>query len=107
MTYYWDFFGPDAPRTAEHFRRHLITFLQTAAIDGCDHGVLSLAEGHSAAWCAAPNDDACALIEQRLRPRRATERSPADVAAMTDAPTAGVAITDTATAPGQGGQGSQ
>jgi hypothetical protein len=77
MTYYWDFFGPDAQRTADHFLRHLLTFLMSSpALDGCRYGVLSLSEGHAAAWCAVPSDAAGALVEQRLRPRRATEHAP-------------------------------
>ena len=32
--YFWDFFGPDAERTAQHFRRHLDEFLEKNAHRG-------------------------------------------------------------------------
>lgn len=70
MTYYWDFFGPDSSTTAEHFNRHLATFLTTLSLADCTHGTLSLEDNHCAAWCTTTNPASCQAIEQRLRPRR-------------------------------------
>jgi hypothetical protein len=68
-TYYWDFFGPRAAPTAEHFKRHLQGFLD-------EHGVghLSLVEeskgpGHHAIGVATPPEQ-FELIEKALRPKR-------------------------------------
>lgn len=34
IRFHWDFFGPDAPDTAEHFLRHLDAFCARNSIDG-------------------------------------------------------------------------
>ena len=67
---YWDFFGPDAEGTAQHFRKHLDEFLAAEPITGCEITLESAAAGHHAVCCRAPADAAPRLIE-RLRPRRA------------------------------------
>lgn len=36
---HWDFFGPDAPKTAEHFLKHLDQFCAREAITGYRHWV--------------------------------------------------------------------
>jgi hypothetical protein len=68
-TYYWDFFGPHAERTAEHFKRHLDGFLCDNGCDGCSTGVESQSTGHFAAYCAAA-DEHEQLITSALKPRR-------------------------------------
>jgi hypothetical protein len=67
--YFWDFFGPDAERTAQHFRRHLDEFLEQHACAGCATGTESAGAGHFAAFCATPpeHDE---LVLRSLRPRR-------------------------------------
>jgi hypothetical protein len=67
--YFWDFFGPNAQGTAEHFREHLAQFLTRHAIEGCQLELVSAGPGHHAAACSAPID-AAELIEHALRPRR-------------------------------------
>lgn len=68
-TYFWDFFGPRAKPTAEHFKRHLQGFLD-------QHGIGELAlvdEGqapmHHAVGVKAPAAH-WQLIEEALRPKR-------------------------------------
>lgn len=68
-TYYWDFFGPHAERTARHFDEHLKQFLEKNAVAGCATGVESAGAGHFAAFCVAPVE-AGSSIERALRPRR-------------------------------------
>jgi uncharacterized protein len=68
-TYYWDFFGPNAERTADHFRRHLEGFLRDNGCDGCATGVESQGAGHFAAYCTASEQHE-PLIERALKPRR-------------------------------------
>ena len=68
-TYYWDFFGPNAERTASHFEEHLKQFLATNALAGCETGLESAGAGHFAAFCVAPVE-AGQGIERALRPRR-------------------------------------
>jgi hypothetical protein len=69
VTYFWDFFGPDAAQTALHFDRHLAEFLSRHGITGCETGTASSGEGHAAAYCTTP-PEACSAIERALRPRR-------------------------------------
>lgn len=68
-SYYWDFFGPRAEGTAAHFRQHLDGFIQKNGLEGCETGIVSQGEGHSAAFCRAPAA-AQSAIERALRPRR-------------------------------------
>lgn len=69
-TFYWDFFGPHAERTATHFEAHLQQFLEKNALGGCETGVGSEQSGHFAAFCSAPTEVEDALVKS-LRPQRA------------------------------------
>jgi hypothetical protein len=73
--YFWDFFGPAAERTAEHFREHLEQFLVQNALSGCEVGLASAGAGHHAAFCVAPSEVQSA-IERALRPRRSEAEMP-------------------------------
>ncbi len=66
---FWDFFGPTASKTAEHFRRHLEEFLLKNSVAGCETGTCSSGPGHEAAFCVAPLETSPGL-ERALRPRR-------------------------------------
>jgi len=69
MCLYWDFFGPNATGTAEHFRKHLTELFAAESIDDCELGLESKGRGHHAVWCradAARAED----LSARLRPRR-------------------------------------
>lgn len=68
--YFWDFFGPRAQGTAEHFARHLIENLATRGLTGCEVSVVVGDAGHVAVGCVAPPEHHCA-IERSLRPQRA------------------------------------
>ena len=71
-TYFWDFFGPNATPTAEHFMRHLDEFLVINGYAGCTTGVVSSGANHHAVFCkAAPEWEHS--IESSLKPRRVTE----------------------------------
>ena len=72
-TFYWDFFGPNAQPTAQHFLVHLERFLAENACTGCATGLASQGDGHVAVWCrSAPAYEAS--IERTLRPRRSETR---------------------------------
>jgi hypothetical protein len=71
-TFYWDFTGPNAEPTAEHFLQHLDDFLVKNACSGCTTGVVAEAPGHHAVWCRTPPDYERGL-ESSLKPRRFTE----------------------------------
>lgn len=73
-TFWWDFFGPDARGTAEHFVRHTEQFLGREGLHGCRTGVLEQ-EGAWSAWCACPPQWEEA-IRRALRPRRETDAPP-------------------------------
>ena len=70
LTLYWDFYGPRAAGTAQHFQVHLRTFLQQNALQGCPTGVASPTPVHHAAWCTVPEEQAAA-VQAALRPQRA------------------------------------
>ncbi len=65
----WDFFGPDAERTAAHFEQHLTQFLTANGHPELVRGTESAGEGHHAAYCLVPE----ALVDpvkRALRPNR-------------------------------------
>lgn len=68
--YYWDFFGPAAEGTAEHYHHHLDEFLAREGLTGCTTGV-EAEDGVVSAWCAVPEEHR-SVVERALRPRRYT-----------------------------------
>lgn len=70
---FWDFYGPDAQRTAEHFARHLQERLKGGAEEERElsTGVEQLSALQSAAWCDAP----LALAQRLGRSMRAKRSS--------------------------------
>ena len=69
--YFWDFFGPQAARTAEHFRHHLDEFLKKNSCRG-ETSLESKGEGHSAVACRVESAW-FERIERTLRPKRHEE----------------------------------
>lgn len=73
-SYFWDFFGPRAQGTAEHFLVHLREFLGKNQCPDMPTGLSSEGAGHHAVYCCPP-----AELETRiaasLRPRRITDNS--------------------------------
>ena len=67
---FWDYYGPRAGGTANHFRLHLDEFINDMKLTGCTSGVIEYSPTHAAAWCDAP-EDACETLVSRLRPHRA------------------------------------
>lgn len=68
LTLYWDFFGPRARRTAEHFLEHLRGFLEEHRVTA-DVGMASLGAGHEGVFCRPPDADR-EMIQQCLCPQR-------------------------------------
>ncbi len=66
--YFWDFFGPQAPRTAEHFKRHLDQFLEQNACPG-ETSLESKGDGHCAVGCRVESAW-FERVERSLRPKR-------------------------------------
>lgn len=69
MKLLWDFFGPDAERTAAHFEKHLVQFLTNSGHPELTRGTESAGAGHHAAYCIVPE----ALVDAMklaLRPNR-------------------------------------
>lgn len=69
--YFWDFFGPQAARTAEHFQRHLDEFLKKNSCAG-ETSLESRGEGHSAVACRVESEW-FERIERTLKPKRHEE----------------------------------
>ena len=65
----WEFHGPDARRTAEHYLRHLDGFLGVNALGGCTTRVESATDGRWDVVCESPPEWADA-IAKALKPRR-------------------------------------
>ena len=74
-TFYWDFFGPRADGTAQHFLIHLREFLKKNECPDMPTGLRSEDVGHQAVYCTPPADFATS-IERSLRPRRVLEGAP-------------------------------
>jgi pimeloyl-ACP methyl ester carboxylesterase len=67
---YWDFHGPAAQGTAEHFHRHLDEFLTREGLGGCETGVDVAESGrHAVVRCRSP-ESLVAVIGRALRPHR-------------------------------------
>jgi hypothetical protein len=71
-SYFWDFFGPRAEGTAQHFLLHLREFLRKNECPEMPTGLRSEGAGHQAVFCSPPAEFQLA-IERSLRPRRSTE----------------------------------
>jgi len=69
---YWDFYGPMALGTAQHFERHLGALLEREGLAGAvrARGVQQLNPTWAAAWCEGPLEEA-RKVGQALRARRA------------------------------------
>jgi hypothetical protein len=68
----WDFFGPHAPRTAEHFSVHLKQFLDANGLSHVPVQLESAGTGHCAVGCV-PEESARPKLEAALRPNRVLE----------------------------------
>jgi hypothetical protein len=68
-TYFWDFFGPRAEPTAQHFKRHLQGFLTQHGIGDLALLDESKAPLHRAVGVTTPPAH-WELIEKSLRPKR-------------------------------------
>ncbi len=69
---HWDFFGPHARGTAEHYLRHLHEFVARRELAACQSGIESMAPNHCGVWCVAADVAGEQLLISALRPRRAT-----------------------------------
>lgn len=65
--FHWDFFGPDAEETAQHFRRHVDAFVAREGLVGCVTGVESDPPAGFTAFCETPEPAWDAII-RGLRP---------------------------------------
>lgn len=70
--FFWDFFGPRAQGTAEHFLIHLRQFLEKSGCAELPCGLTCEAPGHYAVYCV-PTEAFRESIECSLRPRRSTD----------------------------------
>ncbi len=69
LRFHWDFFGPDAPRTAEHFLHHVDEFCAREGIQGQRHWVTTFPVRCTA---TLECDEAhMLLVRDRLKPKRA------------------------------------
>jgi hypothetical protein len=76
-TYFWDFFGPRAEGTAQHFLGHLREFLSKNRCPEMPTGLRSEGAGHQAVFCSPPLEFQAA-IERSLRPRRHADDAATD-----------------------------
>ena len=71
-SYFWDFFGPRADGTAQHFLVHLREFLKKHECPEMPTGLRSEGPGHRGVFCTPPEAFREA-IERSLRPKRVVE----------------------------------
>lgn len=80
MKLLWDFFGPDAERTAVHFEQHLTQFLTSNGHPELTRGTESAGAGHHAAFCVVP-ENLVDPMKRALRPNRVVPELPSEPAA--------------------------
>ena len=68
-TLFWDFFGPNAAPTADHFKRHLDEFLARSGCAVSETGRSSAGAGHQAVFCRL-DEAASGAVSRALKPRR-------------------------------------
>lgn len=69
LLFHWDFFGPDAPTTAEHFLKHVDEFCAREGIAGHRHWTTAFP-----VRCMATlecGEEHLVLVRDRLKPKRA------------------------------------
>jgi hypothetical protein len=75
MIHHWDFFGPDAEKTAEHFKVHFAEFSKNFSIEPEELGFFSAAESHVCFWISVVSDEHSEHIQKKLRPRRSLSKT--------------------------------
>jgi hypothetical protein len=70
MIHHWDFYGPDATKTAEHFKKHLDQFLVASSIDSQKSGYFSADAAHTCIWLEVVLGEHSTIISERLKPQR-------------------------------------
>lgn len=67
---FWDFFGPHAGPTGQHFMTHLQEFLQRESVLYKDVGnSMDPTQSHCSVWCVTSEEES-AKLEKALKPRR-------------------------------------
>ena len=69
LRFHWDFFGPDAPTTAEHFLKHMDEFCARESVSDYRHW--TKAEPGRCIATLECDDQYLTLVRDRLRPKRA------------------------------------
>lgn len=71
MTYHhWDFFGPDALGSAQHFHKHVSEFATTLKIIIHETGLFSAQNHHTCFWISIEDSLQSDQTQKKLRPRR-------------------------------------
>ncbi|MDD3458421.1 MAG: hypothetical protein PHO74_02965 [Weeksellaceae bacterium] len=65
----WDFFGPDAKRTAEHQMEHLNEFIEREGLKNKLSGVEHFSDNESICYMVV-NEDEMISVRDALRPHR-------------------------------------
>jgi hypothetical protein len=65
----WDFFGPNAERTARHHCVHLDEFAEREGVAAAESGVEQVRDNHFAAWMVVQSADVD-RVRVALRPQR-------------------------------------
>jgi hypothetical protein len=68
LRFHWDFFGPDAVVTAEHFLKHLDTFCTREGIVGHQHWITQ--RGIAQVAIMECDERYLVLVRDALRPKR-------------------------------------
>lgn len=70
MFHHWDFFGPDAEKTAKHFEKHVAEFAALEQLKIDSSGSFQADAHHTCYWIETMDANHTEHIKKRLRPRR-------------------------------------
>lgn len=72
--HHWDFFGPDAQKTAEHFKKHVDEFANSLSLKIDEDGFFSASQVHVCFWVAIEDEMMADMTQKKLRPKRSLSR---------------------------------
>jgi hypothetical protein len=76
--HHWDFFGPEASKTAEHFKKHMAEFTQKHEFAPAAEGFFSAQKNHACYWIEITDPEVAQDTKKKLRPQRSMSRSEHD-----------------------------
>ncbi|MBM3381861.1 MAG: hypothetical protein FJY29_05410 [Betaproteobacteria bacterium] len=73
--HHWDFFGPEAAKTAEHFKKHMTEFTHKQECVPVAEGFFSAHANHTCYWIEIADPQIAAETKKKMRPQRSLPRT--------------------------------